>query len=473
MIGSELSVTSAGARPRIELVPSYVSSAAPECLELLRLVGMPLLPWQVRFLTQMLGETAEGTWAAPQVGLIVPRQNGKSYLLAARVLAGLFLVKEGLITYTAHRVDTALEVFNLVDRLARSSPEIKRRLKRTARAQGKECIETLDGCRFKIQARSRATGRGFAGDCLILDEALELRDQGPINALLPTLATRPNSQLIFASSAGDAGSVVLASVRERGQRGDSSRFCYVEYAADRDADPDDEAAWAAANPGFPELIGIAAIRSEREQMSIDGFRQERLGIWSHELSRTVIPGTVWSSTLAQPASEPEPGKLGLAFDVATDRSWASIVVAWKVGASTHLRVTHHDRGDGWLVEELSLLSARYGVPVTYDDAGPARDVGEVLRLAGVETENLGGRDFAASCARLLSGLTTGTVTHHPNPALDQAAANASSRTVGEGWAFARRSAAVPISPLTAGALAVWAADHERVLTPALEAPMIW
>jgi phage terminase large subunit-like protein len=226
-----------GAHPVVEVVPPAVTSAAPELLDLLNLLGMPMLPWQARYLTQMLGETTAGVWAAPECCLVVPRQNGKSHLLAARILAGLFLVGEELITYTAHRVDTALEIFNYVDRLARSHPDTKKQIRRTTRTGGKETLELMDGRRLKILARSRATGRGFTGDCLILDEALELRDHAPINALLPTLATRDNAQLIYASSAGDAGSVVLASVRERGRRGDDPGLCYVEYAADPHGDP--------------------------------------------------------------------------------------------------------------------------------------------------------------------------------------------------------------------------------------------
>jgi hypothetical protein len=221
----------------------------------------------------------------------------------------------------------------------------------------------------------------------------------------------------------------------------------------------------------PSLISYDAIRREYAQMSPDGFRQERLGIWAYESARAVIPPTVWADSAAEIAAQPEPGRLGIAFDVTTDRSWASVVVAYRVNDGMHVRVSSHAQRDDWLIETLRALADRWRVPITYDDAGPARDVGEALRLTGVDVDPVGGRDFASACARLLSGLTAKTITHHPFSPLDEAAASASSRTVGEGWAFARRSAAVPISPLTAGALAVWAADHERATL--IPAPMIW
>ena len=448
------------ALPRVELVPNAASTASPEVVELLSMIDMPMLPWQSRFLDQMLAERADGRWAASEVCLIVPRQNGKSYVLAARILAGLFLTGEELITYTAHRVDTALEVFNLVDRLARSHPELRRLVKRTTRTGGKETVEMIDGRRFKIVARARSTGRGFTGDCLIMDEALELRDHAPINALLPTLATRENAQLVYASSAGDAGSVVLQSVRDRAIREHDPDLCFVEYAADKDCDIDDERAWLEANPGVPDLIKLPAIRRERVRMSIDGFRQERLGIWAHELARTVIPPVVWRASLRSYVEQPEPGHLGLAFDVSTDRKWSTIVAAWRVGATVQTRISRHDDGDAWLVDELCALSEKYECKITYDATGPGRDIGEALKLADVDVDPISGRDFAASCARYLSGLGAQTITHHPDVAYDRAAEVAVARTMGEGWAFARRHAVVPISPLAAAALAVWAVDHK-------------
>lgn len=437
---------------------------------MLKMINMPLMPWQERFLVQLLAENRLGHWAAPEACLLVPRQNGKSYVLAARILAGLFLTGEELITYTAHRVDTALEVFNLVDRLARSHPDLEAQIKSTVRTGGKETLHMRSGARFKIVARARATGRGFTGDCLIMDEALELRDHAPINALLPTLATRPNAQLIYASSAGDKGSVVLASVRDRGVRESDPSLLFVEYAAERDADPDDEDQWLASNPGAPELITLAAIRRERARMSLDGFRQERLGIWAHELARAIIPPLVWQRSTRLYELPTDSAALSIAFDLATDRSHATIVVAQRTfDGNVHVRVSNHADADDWLVERLSTFAAAYDVPISYDMTGPGRDIADKLARADVAVDAINQRDFSTSCARLLSGLTAQTITHHPDLALDQAAEVAVARKTGELWTINRRHAPLPVTPLCAAALAVWALEHKP--TPVV--PRIW
>ena len=82
--------------------PSAVSSAGAEAVELAALAGLFLDPWQELVLQSALSERADGKWAALEVGLVVPRQNGKGSILEARELAGMFLLGEELILHSAH-----------------------------------------------------------------------------------------------------------------------------------------------------------------------------------------------------------------------------------------------------------------------------------------------------------------------------------------------------------------------------------
>jgi hypothetical protein len=75
--------------PRVCSVPPYVSSAGREAVELAALAGLELDEWQAFVLEHALGERADGRWAAFEVGVLVPRQNGKGGILEARELAGL------------------------------------------------------------------------------------------------------------------------------------------------------------------------------------------------------------------------------------------------------------------------------------------------------------------------------------------------------------------------------------------------
>lgn len=89
-------------KPRVSSVPEYVSSAGTEAIELASSAGLHLDDWQQFALTSMLGERADGKWAAFETALIVARQNGKGSVLEARELAGLYLFGEQLILHSAH-----------------------------------------------------------------------------------------------------------------------------------------------------------------------------------------------------------------------------------------------------------------------------------------------------------------------------------------------------------------------------------
>ncbi len=64
-------------RPRVCAVPDYGASAGPEAVELASAAGLSLDPWQQLVIKHALGEREDGAWAAFEVAVQVPRQNGK------------------------------------------------------------------------------------------------------------------------------------------------------------------------------------------------------------------------------------------------------------------------------------------------------------------------------------------------------------------------------------------------------------
>jgi phage terminase large subunit-like protein len=216
----------------------------------------------------------------------VSRQNGKGAILEGRELAGLFLLDERLIIHSAHQFDTSLEAFRRLLALVEGNADLSRRVKRVSRAHGEEGIELMNGQRVRFRTRTKGGGRGFTGDCLILDEAMEL-SQAAHGALLPTLSAVPNPQVWYTGSAVDQqvhdNGRVFARIRARGMSGDDPRLAYLEWSADCDMDDahqvaEDPDAWAQANPGLGIRITTEHIASEQRSMDSRTFAVERLGI---------------------------------------------------------------------------------------------------------------------------------------------------------------------------------------------------
>lgn len=459
-------------RPRVECVPDYVSSSGREAVELARMAGLELDDWQAYVLEHALGERPDGKWAAFEVGLCVPRQNGKGGVLEAMELAGLFLLGERLIIHSAHQFDTSLEAFRRLLALVEDTPEFDRRVKRVSRAHGEEGIELKGGQRVRFRTRTKGGGRGFTGDRLILDEAMILPEFG-FGALLPTLSARPNPQVVYTGSAVDQTihehGMVLARVRDRALKGGEGArsLAYFEWSLDVDGpllvDDEtlgDQAAWAAANPAFGIRISPEHIGKERAAMDRRTFAVERLNVgdWPdvNADGSSVIDLGRWNA-LEDAASEPlDP--VGFAYDVSPDRAYASVSAAGaRADGKPHVEIIRRDRGTAWVAGFVAERVARNAnVGVVCDAAGPAASLVADLAELGVEVTTVSASEHAQACGRLFDAVQQGELRHLGSGELRDAVKGAATRPLGDAWAWSRKNSAIDISPLVAATLALWA-----------------
>ena len=474
--------------PRIVSSPPSAVSAGDEAVELAAHAGLVLDPWQQLCLTEGLGATADGQWSAFQVAIEVSRQNGKGGVLEARELAGLFLLGERLIIHTAHEFATSLEAYRRILELIESTPDLDRRVFKVMRSNQDRGIELKTGQRLIFKARSRGGGRGFSGDCVILDEAFEL----PVaahGALLPTLSARPNPQVWYASSAVNQKvhphGVVLSQLRSRALAGDDPSLCYLGWSVDEDeyyADPAtvavDPQFWAVANPGMGIRITPEYIGNEQRGMDPETFATERLGVgdWPDPDgdAAQVIPRETWDG-LADVNSQPE-GKVAFAVDVNPERSYAAIGVAGKrADGRKHLEVVEHKAGTRWVVGAMLKLVELWGpCAVVVDGNGPAASLIPELVEAGFEPKSDGGllvkastEDMKQACGGLFDEALSDGLRHMGQSMLDGAMRAARKRDRGDAWTWARESGA-DISPLVAVTLASHGHalhGHQEAVTP--------
>jgi hypothetical protein len=469
-------------RPRVLSVPPSVSSAGTEAVELAEAAGLVLDPWQRFVLEQALGERPDGKWASFEVGLIVPRQNGKGSILEALELAGLFLFGERLILHSAHEFKTAQEAFNRVLSLVDGNDWLRRRVAKVRTSHGEEGIELIDGARLRFVARSGGSGRGFSCDRLILDEAMILAAQA-MAALLPTLSARPNPQVWYTGSAGLESSEQLRRVRARGMAGGDPSLAYFEWSALDDSAPDDIDAQAMANPALGHRVTLEMIARERAALPELEFGREILGIWSDARREAVIDPVVWDR-LANPRSKAR-DPVTFAIDVTPDRSMAAIAAAGQLDPTSvgdyppdrhglsvmnpagrrtdgviHGEVTDHRPGTTWIVPRLVELVQKWQpTAVLLDPAGPAGSLLPDLERAGIETVKVTAREMAQACGLVYDLATQDGLRHLGQSMLDLALLGAKKRPLGDAWAWARKDSA-DICPLYAFTLAVFGAAND-------------
>jgi len=443
------------AAPRVRSVPQFQSSRGEEACDLARAVGIVPDPWQEQVIHDALGERENGRWTSFEVGAIVPRQNGKGTLLEIRELAGLFLFDEQLILHSAHEFKTAAEAFRRVLAPIENNDFLRKHVKKVRTSHGEEGVELKNGNRLRFVARSTGSGRGFSGDCVILDEAYNLPGTA-MAALLPTMSARPNPQLWYTSSAPLDESETLIRLRDRGRAGTEQRLAYFEFSAPADADLDDQDAWAQANPALGIRISPDFVAMERSAMGEVEFARERLGISGDARRSYVIDPAMWA-TLADVTSRAlDP--VAFAFDVTPDSSSTAIASAGRrADGRLHVEVVDQHRGTGWAVDRLVELVGRWRpCAVMADPSSPAGALFATLAERGVEVVPVGARDMGKACGDFKNRVTEGQLAHLGQPALSAALDGARPRPVGDtAWAWHRRDSSVDISPLVAATLAVY------------------
>jgi hypothetical protein len=464
--------------PAYRWVPEHHSSSGGEAADLAESVGLELDAEQRLILDALLAERSDGRWVAFEAAVVMARQNGKTRGLQALVLADLFLFESSLIVWTAHLFDTAQEAFRDIVALIDGAEHLSRRVKHVHRARGDEGIELVDGRRLNFLARSKTGGRGLSGDRVILDEAFALSGS-EMGSLLPTLSARPNPQVVYASSAGMIGSSVLRSVRDRGRLGGDPTLAYLEWCSEPGPCEndrcthlfgvsgcvyDDRDRWLAANPTLGRRISYSHVEAERRALPSEEFARERLGWWEDPVGGGAgIPLEPWGRCADRAAVPTEP--VALAVDAAPNSTSAAVVAC---GGPLH--VVETGRGTSWVPAKIAeLVAAKQVTAVGIDPASPAgaliseleRPVDEGGAGLSVRSKSnpsgllvlLDGREVVQACGQFLSAVADERLVHRDQAALNDAAAGAGRKQVGDSWKWSRRDSTVNIAPLVAATIA--------------------
>lgn len=456
--------------------------------------GLIVDDWQGLIATDQLGFRPDGKFSALECGESVPRQNGKGAVIEVRKIAGLFILEERVVMYTAHQFKTAQEHFRRMKEYIRNSDEMSRQVKSISDSHGKEGIELFGTGRHRLTrtrrllylARSKGSGRGFTGDgCLILDEAQYLSSTD-LAALVPTLSAvtvKGNAQLCYHGTPPDPtesadGGAYWVSVRNRGTAG-KGRLCWHEYSPEEGFDRTDRRVWYATNPALGIRISEEFVADvELEAMVAAGtpeiFDRERLGVWPPDPREgwAVVPEADFKAA-HDPTSQVE-DPVGFAIATNMSRTWATIAVCGKrADGMWHVEPIDRRPGCAWVPARIDELLRKWrNCGVALVASGPAGAL-----IADIEARGEAGRpievirgsiqDYAKACGQLTLGLSGVAGPGEPDPrivritgrpeyyrALTEAVKAAVKHETGDVWTF-DRDVEVDTSPVESSAMALW------------------
>ena len=416
------------------------------------------MPWQEEVARVALEQKTDGSLAYREIVLTVPRQSGKTSLILALVLhRALRWGAPQRIAYTAQTGHDARQ--KLLDDwvpLIERSP-FSKLVERVYRANGDEAIIFKNGSRVEVLRNSISAGHGRTLDLAIIDEAFADEDDVREQALLPTMATKPEAQLLVVSTAGTDRSLYLKRKVDQGRAAieaeADSGIAYFEWSADPEDDPYDPEVWARVMPALNLTISEDAVSHAMQSMTINEFKRSYLNVWS-SVSEQMIPAKVWQSCTS--AKVAPAGALSFSVDVALDRSSASIAVADKDG---NIELIENREGVSWVQGRALELYRRWKGAIVVDGYGPSGSLVEPLRQIQVPVVTYKTADVVAACALFYDAVLDRRVRAKSDDRLDKSVNAAMRRAVGQQWLFQRNTAAADITPLYAVTFAWHHATH--------------
>lgn len=432
-------------------------------------MGVPFDGWQQGIGRLALAKRESGQYAAGIGGVVmsIPRQTGKTYLIAGLVFA-LCTLQAGLtVIWTAHRARTHNETFKKMQSMA-GRRKIAPFVSNVRASNGEQEVTFKNGSRILFGARESGFGRGFDQvDILVLDEA-QILSEDAMSDMVPATNASPNGLVFLMGTPPrpkDRGDV-FGSLRTAALGGDPDT-AYVEFSADEDASLDDREQLMIANPSYPYRTTDAAIQRMRKLLGSDeSFKREAFGIWDKTAGNaSAISFSQWEALKIAPRFVPDEGRTVYGVKFSVDGAAVGLAVARRPDEGpVHVEgIRIQSMGEGiqtlvdWLLERHEMAAQ-----IVVDGKAGAGFLIAALREGGVRNKRVIVTptldQVLSSHSMFEQGVKTGDMTLVDQPKLDEQVRDAVKRPIGKsggfGWA---PNVGESVVLLDAATLAYWGA----------------
>lgn len=458
-------------KPRVDIYKNGDIWLADKTIRLLEAYGVKLLPWQRSVLYRWMALDDEGKWVNPDCGLLVPRQNGKSELMIARIVGGMIFLGEALI-YTAQSETTVSEIKRRIQRFFYDAEEeIRDMLTEEFDKDPKslDYVELRNRGRCVFRTRTRTNGLGSTNDVLLLDEDQEETDAQQ-EALLPTIASgkSQNHQTIRVGtppSGGGSGTVFIR-MRKNVLDGKATDICWQEWSVEHITEPSDEEAWYATNPSLGYFLMKSAVKSESQKMAVDSFNKMRLGWVAGVENMRAITDDQWLPLGVDRVELPDNPNLVYSVKFAPDRSAVSLAVGVLMpNGLVHVEIIERkpmSAGTAWLASWLLERWRKANKIIIDGAAGTQLLIEELVRSERKLSKRIlapNVKEAGAAYAAFMEGVQQGLLTHYNQPALDVSIRTVKKRDIGRDgmFGYATMNSDIQSDPTEAVAFAYYGA----------------
>ena len=441
-------------------------------------LGKAFMPWQQQVADVATELNAFGGLRYEIVLVTVPRQSGKTTLVAPVQIDRCVTNPDAKTFYTAQTGKDARSRFNDLVKLVKRSPlEAMVKVRYSA---GDEGLAFPNGATLKIFAPTESAIHGETPPLVTLDEIWEfdeaLGDAILEDAILPAQITLGgNRQVWMISTAGTALSTFMRKWVDRGRAqvlaqragelGDYPNLAYFEWSMPDGADPYDPEVLASFHPAVGFTITVEDLLEAAKNTSRAKWLRSFCNVWT-EAVNPIMTFEDWDALEGMPAVIPKRSELAITYEVAPDNETSAVMATWRVGELIYTRVLHSAPGINWLVDLLVKLYTEWKPAVMgADDGGATRVITDELRRRLEDDDKtkivtLGAKDFGTACGALLSAAKdTKTLRHDGSRTLRHAIAHLALKRFNDAERFSRNDSTGSIAGLIASAVGAWLFDH--------------
>lgn len=462
-----------------------------------------LYPWQCWLLIHALELNPDGSYRFRRVIVLVARQNGKTTTMGVLAAWWLFVDSQRhpervpplkfLVVGAAQTLDNAKGPYETVKNWCNPQPQtdeeselavpdLQALVQKISNVNGEEAVICRSKAKYIVRAANNIRSKSAAR--AIFDELREQHNEDGWNSVSQITKAVWSSQLWGISNAGDYRSVVLKKLVDAGRAlADSWRayvdaglgkaeewandhdptYGYFEWSAPDKCELDDDDAIRQANPslGYGAMT-LRSVKADINTMTEAAYRTEVLCQWVTADVIPYIPPRLWREGIDPTSTIPDENRVVLAIDTSADRETTYIAAAgMRADGLPHVEAIARRDGMMWVPRYLRLLKEKWPAihEIAIQSKGcPAVDFIDPLTEAGWTVHLIEGFKLGACTGRFLDRIKEGKLRHLPQPLVEQQAALAVTRRLGEVMVWDRANAATHTSMLIAESEALYALE---------------
>jgi hypothetical protein len=457
-----------------------------------------LFPWQKWLLIHGLELDDNGLYRFRTVVVEVARQSGKSLLMVILALWHIYALDSRMVIATAQDLSRAEESWESAVEWAMNNDELEPLIAGTGdkdragvkRGHPKRLI--LDsGCEYRVASSSKAGGKGFSGDLILMDELQEHQTWSSWGSVTKTTMARPKAQVWAFANAGTLQSVVLRHLRAKAHRnlgwpdGDADKEVldepdeaiaallsavgdvasgFFEWSAPPTSARTDMQALAQANPSMnhsdivPDCVTERSLIHALAEDPAAVFDKECRCIWVASSDGGPFPDGCWADTSDTNPNVGSKTSSSVCVEIDVDRTRTYLARATlDLQGKPVFGVWEDQPGTDWVIPFLKKHRTRFnGVVVRIGSRIPAASLAAEIEEAKLPFIKWQAAEVAAAHGQLFDALKERRIRHLPHPGMDSAATTAATKVGPEGgWVLDPLKSPTDTAPLMAGIGAVW------------------